>query len=891
MATANAKPTPEGIVTRYRREIARGNGNSTPELEIRIQNVDYTNFAAIYTALLSKTESDGTKISVSDGTLTQMVGSIMSNGCAEGAQRYLRPSRIREIYFDKGVRRDERNVRKVPLGIPLRTPNNAGLSYTVALSSESADDGTFSSDEGAVIRIKARVSFLITISGSVDFQWRVDMTIVRQIMGAEAGVSLKTIIKQMFATKPEMSPKSFLKALRVDDANAGFRDTYRYEVEVEFVGPPEHRDAVRPADVTAAAAATLRLANPEYVREAVLQAEVFRIAQYFIKASGHLNRFQYELGLKRLLPSVMAITRTDYRVIYPPVGMFATEKTDGRRSVAVAHNGRAVIISDTLLDQFTPTPGLDLSDPKYVADTILDGELVEIGGKSTFYAFDAIAVAGKDLTSVGFEKRLAQLAEGVQILSDLGVAAESKTFVQLSSDAADLEREFTAVYDAVRPYGKDGIIITEPGSPYDSTSSYKWKPAEHNTIDMLARRAPPSVLGAAPFIDAPGCELYFLFVGISSELHESLGLQWCHGYSDLFGADRQRGGAAQRGGGAQRGAAAAEQNGPGNYFPIQFSPSDAPFAYLYQHPADSPHGEVDGKIIELRCAGGCAAAGGGTASATVNWEVTRIREDRHRELASKRYFGNDFHTAEIIWLNYIDTFPLNQLWDGPGTDYFMNPKSSAYRAQTAVMSFVKSNRIATLKHADWVVDIGAGKGQDLGRYLDAEVQHLVAVDQDRAALSELVRRKYSFAKRGSGGVKHKSAHQVHYGSNRNSTVVHILAANTNDPHASTLRKLDSLGLLRMSADAVVCNLAVHYFLSTPTSLRNFVSLIRGIVKIGGSVSITSLLGESVHALFVDNAVPEGGTWDVFESVTPEAPKNRKYSLKRLYGSASLEMTG
>jgi hypothetical protein len=28
----------------------------------------------------------------------------------------------------------------------------------------------------------------------------------------------------------------------------------------------------------------------------------------------------------------------------------------------------------------------------------------------------------------------------------------------------------------------------------------------------------------------------------------------------------------------------------GSYFPIQFSPSDAPLAYIYQHHDDSPHG-------------------------------------------------------------------------------------------------------------------------------------------------------------------------------------------------------------------------------------------------------------------------------------------------------------
>jgi hypothetical protein len=897
MSTASAKPTLETLVTRYRRQVGRDDG-STPELEVRIQDVDYANFAAIYEALQTKKSGDGHPFAIGDGALTQMVSSIMDvRGAArgEGPQRHLRPMRIREIFFEAGRRVREQFIRKEPILIPFRVPSTSGLAYTVALSAERLDDHGFSSDEGAVIRAKARVSFALTLVGVSEMRpelhWRIDMTVTRQIMGSDAGSSLKQIVAQMFATAPPMSPATFLTALRLDDdANPAPRQLYRYEVEAEFMGPADVRDAIRPADVTAAAEAILHLANPEYMREAIMQAEVYRAAKLIVKAPGYLRRFQHELGLKRMLPSALAITRADYRGIYPPKGLYLTEKTDGKRALAVVHDGRGVIISDRLIDGFAPNAGVNISDPIYAGDTILDGELVIDGSDTTFYAFDVIAIAGEDVTPDGFKERISRIAEAVEIMRQVGMPVSAKSYTRLSSDRpADLAREISAVYDKPHPYKTDGLIFVEPGKPYSVTSTYKWKPAAHNTIDMLARRTPASILGKEPFVDLPGHKVHFLFVGINPDLYDALGLQWCPGYADLFGTEPRRGRGA-------RGQADDSGMKTGSYFPIQFSPSDAPLAYVYQHPDDSPHGaEIDGLIVEVRCAGGCIAAGGGAA--LVDWELTRVREDRRRELATGCYFGNDFYTAELIWLNYVDPFPIEQLWEGPALDYFMKPKNGIYRAQTAVISFVKTQRIAALKHAGWVVDVGIGKGQDLHRYLDAEVQHLIAVDRDRAALSELVRRKYNFAKRGTTpGNTHAdengrgAARRGRDGKSRTATTIHVLAADANEPFGQTLSKFESLGLTPMSADAFVCNLAVHYFLADVSSMRNFVALARGSVKVGGQVILTVLLGEAVHAAFTSDRTALGESWDIFEG-GGAAPPTRKFSLRRLYASEKLEAAG
>ena len=623
-----AKPTLEGIVTRYRREAARQD-ELTPELEVRLQDVDYGNFAAIYGALLAGKEAAGGKLDVGPPALTQMVSAIMDihrgswRQRGEGPARHLQPMRIREIIFDSGVKTKERFVYKEPLLLPVRfsaaSPSasgnggggGGGLSYLVALSAERPEPHEFSSDDSAVIRVKARVSFTLTLAGTSELKprldWRIDMTVTRQITGSDARSSLPSIVGQMFRTTPGMTPERFLAVLRLDDdANPAPRELYRYEVEAEFVGPAEVRDMLRPADVTGVADTILRLANPEHAREAALAAEVYRVARYLVQAPAYLQQFRHALGLKRLLPQAQAITRADYRKIYPPKGMYLTDKADGKRAVALVHDGRGFVAADSLLE-YPPMPpapagkaGKPALDPKYVADTIVDGELIlGPGEKAAFYAFDVIAVAGEDLSRDGFEKRVGRLGDAVAILRAAGIGAEAKPYTHLVEDSPrELERVVRGVYEAKRPYTTDGLIFVQTGAPYDETQNYKWKSARDNTIDFLARRVPASVLGREPFVDRPGHKVHFLFVGIRPALYQALGLTPCPGYADLFGAT----GPVARG--------ERMDANTGSYFPIQFSPSDVPLAYVYQHPDASPLGEVDGKVIEGRCAGPCAAAGG-----------------------------------------------------------------------------------------------------------------------------------------------------------------------------------------------------------------------------------------------------------------------------------------
>jgi hypothetical protein len=399
-------------------------------------------------------------------------------------------------------------------------------------------------------------------------------------------------------------------------------------------------------------------------------------------------------------------------------------------------------------------------------------------------------------------------------------------------------------YENSRPYNKDGLIFIESGKPYELTTSYKWKSIQDNTIDFLVKKCPRELIGVYPYIEKEDHKLYLLFVGINIHYMKQLSLQICPKYTQIFGKNISE---------------------VPTYIPIQFSPSDVPYAYIYQHP-NSVSLSIEDKIVEFRCSGNCTAAGGG--SMFVDWEVVRIREDRS---VNKNYFGNDFFVAESNWSNYINPFNLEELWGDNHDEYFKTVKGKQYDAMTKVNNFVKSEIITSLSHSNWIIDIGTGRGGDLGRYFNAEVKNLIAIDQDRDALTTLIERRHTYIKQ-KGNKKSKL------------TSVFIILSDINHEESSLIVEIcNRLGM--NLCNAIVCNFAFHYFLGTSESVRNFMNIASATVAEGGLVCITCFQGELIHKLFEKNKISINETWDLRENGI------LKYSLKRKYSSKKIEYCG
>ncbi len=847
-APPQQQPSLEGLVAHYRRAQADPNLRGAEiELELRFQGVDRRLFETILAALARGEAGAG------PGAVTCAVSAIMEEAPGAKTHRHReapRVSLIRQIAFDPagGARGGERYYRKWPLAPPHRVRNPQGLSYGVFLSAEEPLAVPFVSDAGALIRVKSRASF------PVGSGWRADLTVSRSLQGADAQAALGGVVERMFRRAP-LTPANMLAVLGQAGAEGAEADVYSYELEVERAAG-EGGAAPLPSEVTALAAEVLRLANPGHVAEAAYQAEIHHVASFVEKAPGVLRRFEHEWGLKKLVPQVVALTRNDYQGVYPPTGYYLLDKADGVRALASVRGARLALLAEGLREY---------GGPPAAGATIVDGELV--GG--AFHAFDVIALRGENVSGEGYGARAGRLAEAAEVLRAYGLDARPKPVVHLTgATPAELKAQFAAAAgEGGRPYGTDGLILMAPGRAYrDEGGAYKWKPLRETTIDFLARRPPPSVLGRRPYVDAPGHELYLLFVGINRELFEALGLERAPGYRELFG---------------ERG---------GSYFPVQFAPSDAPLAYLYQHPVEAPPGgagwarEIEGRVVELRCGGGCAAAGAGGPEPPA-WEFVRIREDRDRELRTQQYFGNDFRVAELTWLNYVDPFREEMLWEGPAAGYWTAPKSPLYRSQTAFTSYVKDRRIAgDLAHAAWVVDVGIGKGQDFGRYVRAGVRHVVGIDKDRGGLSELVRRKYTEADARRGGQRRGG--QRREGRRGTPTTLYALQADASAPAPELAGRVRAVaGFPAGGADALVINLVINYLAGSVVSLRNFAALCLGLVKVGGLVVITTIGGQRVHDFFARKGVGPGETWESRQDGV------LKYAIRRDYSASSLTPAG
>jgi len=796
------------------------------------------------------------------------------------------PAQVWERQFLGPTERASQYYEKQQLELPARVRETAGgAGYRLVLSRETPIP-FFPTDDAQNVRfrVKNRVSFTAPSDAAGGLAaalagWRVDVTFVRELIGTQSA-ALPGAVEAAFRFNEAapQTPANLLQSLGLagapgqppSPAQLANRLLYKYELEVEHVlEAAEAAERLTTASVKAAVSALLELADPTVRLRARIQELLATVAAHVVASPPLLQRYASgELGLKDLTPQAVAPTRAQYAEIYPPVGYYLTDKPDGVHALAVVRDGHLLLAAPGVtppLQEYAASPA-----PAAVQDlTVVDGELVAgaAGEPSTFYAFDVIVLRGDTVAALGFEERQGRIHPAVEVLRHFAsFRCAPKPFVHLeSSDPEVLAGQLRELDARPRPYRSDGRILYAPGEAYADTKIYKVKPFEENTFDFYARRAPDSVLGRTPFVALPGHELYFLFVGAGAALQSRLSLGLCPGYGDLFPGRRAP---ARPGGGLS---------------PVPFQPPDQPYAYLYQHPSPPPSGapaDLDGRVVELRLsspegADGTAAPapdGGGTRrSRAPAWEFVRLRPDREEDLRLGRAYGNAYLTAEGNWHNCRVPLTDRMLSHGPVGGYFAGDKAGIYTATTAFVSFAKTQLLAeTTAGQPCVVDLGAGKGQDLGRY--RQVSTLIAVDSSPEALAELARRRHQRGRRRppSKGPR-----------------VHTLRADFNDPHeAVAARVRDFPDFPAEGADAVVCNLAAHYAFGTTENVANFVLLVRGLLRPGGQAVFTLLDGQRVlDLLAAAGATGAGQSWDAREGGA------LKYSVRRQFGGSKLTAAG
>ena len=83
--------------------------------------------------------------------------------------------------------------------------------------------------------------------------------------------------------------------------------------------------------------------------------------------------------------------------------------------------------------------------------------------------------------------------------------------------------------------------------------------------------------------------------------------------------------------------------------------------------------------------------------------------------------------------------------------YFQIDDNLLYKAQRSFNSYVKSKTLENIiadklydkNDTNWVIDLAAGKGQDLARLNNLNFKNGLFIDKDKNALLELVNRKFT----------------------------------------------------------------------------------------------------------------------------------------------------
>ena len=595
---------------------------------------------------------------------------------------------------------------------------------------------------------------------------------------------LKPVVRSMF---PPDKPAADSRP----DAGVSGRQV---ELEIERITRP-----MKSGDVSSAIEQALRIISPEFAVKAEIQMLLNQVAPLINQRPGST--------LKQLLNKAKELTKNSLHELDPVSEWYITDKADGERCLLVMLKDSAevkIISSD--IDTKKAKSGFDA--------TIADSEMIE----GTPRIFDVLMYDGELLTKLPLSERLPYFDKASVVLG-----FPVKRFDRLDGKIADKIEKFKT-YVKKLPYETDGYILT-PDRDYFA-QPLKVKYPEKLSIDFLVMRA-PQVSETAKQRSRKAGVLYYLFSGISDQMFNKFQMSRVAGYYESIFKDWSLNPA---------------------YFPIQFSPSSFPRAYICEN--DNPN--LHRKICEMRWTG-----------PETGWKLLRIREDREAEVDSGKYFGNNFSIAESIWQSYRNPVDIDDIVNlaagetkvaddaddeeaGGKKNYFKQHANPRYEKVRHFNSYVKS-RLMEFRNPGIVIDLASGKGQDLNRYAKLRPGKILFVEYDETAIQELIARKHSMT-----------------------TPMNMFVMQA-DLRSDADKLTDQIREFVEPANVIVCNFAIHYFVSDLHAIENFIRIISNNLVAGGTFLYTAFNGAKVAALLGDKE-----EWTVYDDTV------KLYSIKKLY---------
>lgn len=723
----------------------------------------------------------------------------------------------REVYFKNGIKQNEKYTnKKIEKSI-------FGKDYRIALSSET-EIKPFTITSINEIRIKLRSSIIISEN------WRLDFTIVKSLNDANDVKKYKDI---MFPIDVKLDPANYINFINKLNPNL-----YKYELEAEFIGKKVEINDIE---------SEIELIHGKNFNKKIEQIDkkyhetLYTIAKLLLSDQDKINnisdKFKDKFTLAQLANKPIGLDLETYReFILPNINQYyLSDKADGDRCFIFLNDKFNILTNE-----------LYTFDMQYdgIKNAIIDAEIMGLNSNSfdKIYIFDILYFNDVKLTQENMETR-EKYIDKIMLYFEKNKKIEKKILVKLKN-----QKQIKDVYNrSTRLYPIDGLIFTpnfssdikykynQPENYFDMII-YKWKPPELMTIDFLVMKCPKNMIGIEPYNLKDGYTLYFLFCGIKKSVQKTLNIKKINNYKQIFESHKFT----------------------EKYFPIQFSPSIQPNAYIYYHPNDSKYTEQDinEHVVEFiydfntKC-----------------WKILKLRKDKDLDFNKGTLFGNDFITAESVFNEYQNPLTLEMLIDekigGSDNQYFMNKKPIIYKALTKFNGFVKAQLIRQLENSKSIVDLASGQGSDLFNYNGFNISEGLFIDIDKNALEELNKRKYEF-----NNDKFYSYNQK---PKQNMNVI-TLNLNLKDNYLQNIEEIDKV--YNKKANGVVINFAIHYLIINEQLLDNFINLVDYLLKPGGIFIFTCFDGEKINNLLKN--IEPGNSWNLYENGL------LKYSIKKLY---------
>lgn len=716
------------------------------------------------------------------------------------------PRKIVYLHPDTGVVLKTEYQKKENINNIYSTKNNMKISLSKEIMSKSDNDLNQKYD---LFRLKRRESYI-----SKNKLWRYDFTKVYQ---------LNTVVSN------PMVIKTWLTDILANSES----QKYTYEFELEHI--PSSRKL------------TPTLLQESFTNELV---SINKILNFSIDTGNESLKEDIFSKLKLLLPSRLrnkniesitvkgGIAKSTGTVSYSNLALLlngkyaVTEKIDGTRVLIFISDSKMYSID--LKNEVNLLPieldSIESVCKKNLNNTLLDCEY--IAAKDTYAVFDILVDGGINVT---MDKNLKDRYNRLNELSCVFEKLSKKFFIKkyyFPQSKIEFQQAVKKVHEAKYDYELDGIIFTPMEDSYYSGTSLKWKPNQLNTIDFLVRIVNTNKGDKTITLN--------LYVGISIRDFIAKRMKRQDNYFEIFPQYTEK----------------------SYYFPILFQPIqcfDADPSLIHQ--AVLKYDNLDSDIYYVN---GITIRDNTVIEMGYHnkkWVPLKYRDDKTSVYQRQGGdAGNYWYIAYNVWENICNPVTIDVLTGKEVvTDKYFKKVSSDQIGMVKYHNFIKLcyYKKYTKNHNTWIMELGAGRGNDINKHLRIEIKNALLVDIDQKALDE-------------GKVRIEALDP-----RERTTNFHMLNA---DIGKNISDKLDKEGYKQGQFDVIVCNFAIHYVFGTHDAIQNVREYTSKYLKRGGILMFSTFDGKKVFDFLIQNKVGTGEEYKFFNN------ENLLFVIKRLFKS-------